>query len=272
MFLGRELRELGQSREAETNLERSLEHWTQVVKDWPGDPRQRWKLANVECSLGIQLFEGGRRPEGLQHLNEAIALNRKLVDQSPRDPEYQSFLSTTLSWKGHLLLAQGETEKAAEQFRQALNIREELAKRYSNIPSDVNELAWFLAICPDSRFRDPCRAVSLAQEAVKQVPQNGIIWNTLGVAQYRAGQYREAITSLAKAIEPRKGGDSYDWLFLAMAHWRLGEKVEARRWYDKADKELKKSEYPRVEEGRLLAEAAELLQIKGGSPVIIFWH
>jgi tetratricopeptide (TPR) repeat protein len=266
MFLGRELRELGQSREAETNLKRSLEYWAQVVKDWPGDPRQRWKLANVECSLGLQLFEGGRRPEGLQHLKEAIALLGKLVDQSPNDREYQSQLSTTLTLNGHLLLAQGERELAAEQFCQALNLLEKLADRHSTIPSDLNALAWFLASCPDPTFRNPDRAITLAQKALEQVPQNGIIWNTLGVAQYRAGLYRDAITSLKKAMEPRKGGDSYDWLFLAMAHWRLGENAEARRWYDKADKALKKFEYPPVEESRWLAEAAALLQIKGGNP------
>jgi tetratricopeptide (TPR) repeat protein len=265
-LLGRELRELGQSREAETNLRISHGYWTQVVKDWPGDPRQRWKLANADCSLGLLLFEGGQRPEGLQHLNEAITLLRKLVDQSPSDREYQGMLSTTLSWKGHLLLAQGEREEAAEQFRQALKIRKELADRHSNIASDVNELAWFLAGCPDPRFRDPGSAIILAKKALEKVPDNGIIWNTLGVAQYRAGQYREAITSLKKAMAPRKGGDSYDWLFLAMAYGQLGEKEEARRWYDKADKALKKFEYPHVEESRLLAEAADLLQIKGGSP------
>jgi tetratricopeptide (TPR) repeat protein len=266
MFLGRELRELGQSREAEANLRRSLQYWTQVVKDWPGDPRQNWKLANVKCSLGLHLFEGGQRPEALQHVNEAVSLLRKLVDQSPRDREYQSMLSTALTGKGHLLLAQGEREKAAEQYRQALNILEELADRQSTISSDVNALAWFLVSCPDTRFCNPGRAITLAQKALKQVPENGIILNTLGVAQYRASQWREAITSLEKAMEPRKGGDSYDWLFLAMAHWRLGEKEEARRWYDKADKALKKFEYPHVEEGRWLAEAAALLQINGGNP------
>jgi tetratricopeptide (TPR) repeat protein len=266
MMLGRELRELGQSREAETNLKRSLEYWARVVKDWPGEPRQYMKLANVKCSLGLLLFEGGQRPEGLQHLDEAIALVRKVVDQSPSDREYQNMLSTSLTLNGHLLLAQGEREQAAEQFCQALNIREELADRHSTIPSDLNELAWFLASCPDPQFRDPDRAISLAQKALQKVKDNGIIWNTLGIAQFRAGQWREAIVSLEKSMERNKGGDSYDWLFLAMAHWRLGEKEEARRWYDKADKELKKFEYPHVEEGRWLAEAAALLQIKGGNP------
>lgn len=28
-----------------------------------------------------------------------------------------------------------------------------------------------------------------------------------------------------------KGGDSGQWFCLAMAHWRLGDEDEARRWY-----------------------------------------
>ena len=33
-------------------------------------------------------------------------------------------------------------------------------------------------------------------------------------------------------MEVGKGGYWFDWFFLAMAHWQLGHKEEARRWYD----------------------------------------
>ena len=64
----------------------------------------------------------------------------------------------------------------------------------------------------------------------------------------------------------RNGGNSIDWLFLAMAHCQLAEKEAARNWYEKAAKELKKFEYPREEEGRWLAEATALLKEKGNGP------
>ena len=35
-------------------------------------------------------------------------------------------------------------------------------------------------------------------------------------------------------MDLRNGGDSFDWFFLAMAHWRLGEKDKAREWYERA--------------------------------------
>ena len=32
----------------------------------------------------------------------------------------------------------------------------------------------------------------------------------------------------------REGGDSFDWFFLAMAHWRLGDRDQARTWLKRA--------------------------------------
>ena len=257
---------MGQSRAAESNLNRSLEVWTQIVQDWPGEPMNRYCLAMVECELGRLVFEGGRRPKGLQHCKRCIELLRELDTESPGDHINQTLLADRSRMFGDLLLAEGRREKAAEQYRQAFVINQGLADRYPDSAEDANGLAWFLALCADSHFRDPARAVSLAQKAVHQIPQNGSYWNTLGIAQYRAGQWRESITALEKAMALRKGGNSSDWLFLAMAHWQLGQQEAARTWYDKAVKDLKKFEYPREEEGRWLAEAGVLLKMKGDGP------
>ena len=51
---------------------------------------------------------------------------------------------------------------------------------------------------------------------------------TLGATLYRTGDYDGAIrcfTELAKAVKLR----TYDWSFMAMAHYRLGNLPEARR-------------------------------------------
>src|SRR5262249_6787684 len=82
--------------------------------------------------------------------------------------------------------------------------------------------------------RDPGRAVALAGRAVELVPNTGAYRNTLGVARYRAGDWEGAVEALEKSMELRAGGDAYDWLFLAMAHQRLDDAVQARKWYDRA--------------------------------------
>src|SRR5262249_49807533 len=42
-----------------------------------------------------------------------------------------------------------------------------------------NKLAWLLANCPESRLRDPYRAVELATKATQLQPKLGAYWNTL---------------------------------------------------------------------------------------------
>jgi tetratricopeptide (TPR) repeat protein len=110
-------------------------------------------------------------------------------------------------------------------------------------------------------LRDPAQAVALAGKAVELDPKNAAYPNTLGVAQYRAGNWKAAITALEKSLEVRKGGDSFDWFFLAMAQWQLGERDKARMWYDRAVQWMEKDQPNDEELRRFRAEAAELLKI-----------
>ena len=62
-------------------------------------------------------------------------------------------------------------------------------------------------------------------------------------------------------MDLRKGGDAYDWFFVAMAHWQLGDKTKAREWYEKAVGWMEKKRPDDAELKRFRAEAAELLEI-----------
>jgi uncharacterized protein HemY len=84
-----------------------------------------------------------------------------------------------------------------------------------------------------------CKA---AERALRLSPKNGIIMNTLGIAYYRTGHWQDAIDTLEKSMALRLGGDANDWFFLAMAHWQLGHKDEARQWYDKAVEWMEKNQ------------------------------
>jgi WD40 repeat protein len=123
-----------------------------------------------------------------------------------------------------------------------------------------NNLVWPLATSPDPRLRDPSRAVELAKQAVELAPQEGGHWNTLGIAQYRAGDWKAAITALEKSMELLSGQqESFNTFFLAMAHWQLGDKDEARRWYDQAVEWTDKHQPKNEDLRRFRAEAAELM-------------
>jgi hypothetical protein len=99
-----------------------------------------------------------------------------------------------------------------------------------------NDYAWGLVATPGSTD-GPQRALSLARRAVELAPTQGIYLNTLGVAQYRAGQHSEAIVTLEKSLAVGKGeSDGFDLFFLAMARYRLGRVAEARADFDRAVK------------------------------------
>jgi tetratricopeptide (TPR) repeat protein len=162
-------------------------------------------------------------------------------------------------------------EEAADAFRHAEEARQQILRspKGKGFPL-FNAMARFYATCPDKQFRNPAEAVELAKQAVEEIAKfarrtprdEGDCWKTLGVAQYRAGDWKAAVAALEKAMQFRNGGDGTDWFFLAMAHWQLGEKEQARQHYDKAVEWMKKNRPNDEELRRFQAEAADLLGIQ----------
>jgi len=129
----------------------------------------------------------------------------------------------------------------------------------------LNSMAWHLATCPDEKLRDPKRAIELAEKAVAGFPMQQAFQSTLGTARYRAGDWKQAVAGLEQAVRLRKPDDSenaVDGFFLAMSHWRLGEKGKAREWFDKSIAWMEKQKHPTDELRRFHAEAATLLGAK----------
>jgi TPR repeat protein len=123
----------------------------------------------------------------------------------------------------------------------------------------VNQLAWQLATDENQSVQDPETAVELAQKAIALQPNDGGIWNTLGIAQYRAGNLQAAVKALNQSIDLRKGGDAFDFFFLAMAQQKSGHPDEARKWYDKALESMNTKAPHNQELIRFRAEAAQTL-------------
>jgi serine/threonine protein kinase/WD40 repeat protein len=179
------------------------------------------------------------------------------VVRRPSDAEFERMVALNRS-------------RPREQVRaecRRLNIAERAAavEREPHSAQHNKNLAWALATDPDSELRSPARAVAHALRAVELEPKNGTFWNTLGAAQYRAGDWQAAVEALAKSMELRLGGDAFDFFFLAMARWQLGEKAEARRLYEKAVRWAEKFRPGDEALIRVRAEAAALLGVPGGA-------
>jgi eukaryotic-like serine/threonine-protein kinase len=111
------------------------------------------------------------------------------------------------------------------QYRLAIEVNPEAA--------DVcDHLAWAYATAPEA-LRDVKAAVPLAEKAVRLAPENAQYRNTLGVAYYRTGRYRDAEEVLRPNLDRQDDKVlAFDLYFLAMSYHRLGQTVRARDYYD----------------------------------------
>jgi tetratricopeptide (TPR) repeat protein len=161
----------------------------------------------------------------------------------------------------------GRWEQAVADYEKGLLLAESDAS--NNMSFTQNEFAWLLVTCPEAKARNPRRAVQLAEKAVRAAPTIRPFRATLGVAQYCAGNWQAAIEAFNKIGERGRFVDVVELFVLAMAHVKLGNKVEGRRHYDRAVRALKEAVqrpnlYHRRAEDvqRFRSEAKELLGIK----------
>jgi serine/threonine protein kinase len=199
----------------------------------------------------------GRHAEALQ-LHEEVRTLRlsKLGGDNPDTLQSMNNVAVDLA-------ALGRHTEALKLHEETLALREtKLPPGHPDTLKSMNGLAWLLATCSDPKLLNPNKALALAKQTTERKPKTGDYWNTLGVAYYRTGDWKNAVVALTKSMDLRKGGDPTDWFFLAMAHWRLDDKEQARKWYNQAvgwtDKNKPKDEELR----RFRAEAAELLGIE----------
>jgi cytochrome c-type biogenesis protein CcmH/NrfG len=152
--------------------------------------------------------------------------------------------------------------QAVREYRKAVHAFEEAVRLEPNDPRGPNDLAWLLTLSKVVGVRDPARAVELARRSVELDPHNGNGWTTLGMAHYYAGDYQDAAAALKKAAALHSGGPGaiagYQWFFLAMAHWKLGNREEGRRWYDTA-RTWMETNYPGHKDLRRFRAEAALL-------------
>jgi serine/threonine protein kinase/WD40 repeat protein/tetratricopeptide (TPR) repeat protein len=189
-------------------LDEAAADFTRVLEADPGRDRVRFQRAQVWLRLD-------RPRDALTNLDE-------LISRFPQDARLYELRSRAHERLGHHDQAQADLKRAGESPRVSA--------------MQLNNLAWQLATGPPV-LRDPERALELARKAVALLPDSAICLNTLGVAQYRAGRYAEAVATLEKSLAAGKGeSDAFDLFFLAMARYRLGEVARARADFDRAVK------------------------------------
>ena len=98
-------------------------------------------------------------------------------------------------------------------------------------PSEAYVLARTCGLAAQSPV-DPARAVQWANQAIAG-DQSPWYLHVLGLAQYRAGQFDEALQSFTKANVEAWSSRELNWFGLALVHHRLGHADLARQCLDK---------------------------------------
>jgi Flp pilus assembly protein TadD len=95
----------------------------------------------------------------------------------------------------------------------------------------LNTLAWDVVRRPGASTEAYALAVRQAQRACSLAPKDQSLVNTLGVALYRVGKYREAVPVLKKSLamvpEKEQARDFWDLGFLALCYLHLQEPSKA---------------------------------------------
>jgi tetratricopeptide (TPR) repeat protein len=221
-----------------------------IDKLGPDDPdtlRSMFNVANCYSLVGEQ--------------HKSLERHRKVLDL--RCASLGSDHPDTLdSWYNVAIMCSkvGRYAEAITGLKDALTRQEaKRGKQHRDTIKNMNALAWLLANCPDRTLRDPSQALQLAKQAVVLAPKMGDYRNTLGAAYYRVGEWQKAVEALNESRKLHQDSDPTDWFFLAMAHWRLGDKNQGRTWHQKAAEWMDKQQSQDEELRQFRAESAQLL-------------
>ncbi|MBN1851792.1 MAG: protein kinase [Pirellulales bacterium] len=126
-----------------------------------------------------------------------------------------------------------------------------------------NRWSWQFATSAKPQELAPDLAVKLARKALDLQPKERVLWNILGVAEYRAGNWEEAIKALDRSTKLHGCPSFRDTLFKAMVLSKMGNKGAGRRLYIEAIECMmqEKNHMTRNETDRFLKEAVELLDL-----------
>lgn len=228
-----------------------------LAEKYPNEPFYQQEQGYSYQWLGLLLREGDP-PQAEKSLRQALDVHQKLVTDFANTVGAAQYRAR-LNWsRGELianLMGQGKALAAGDQ---AL-VREAIEHCPENAEAQ-NSLAWNLVRFAGPCGCDPAEVVGLAEKAVAQAPNVVYIVNTLGVAQYRARAWKDAIGTLMRADDLGGGRSfSHNAFFIAMAHWELGQKEQARKWYTPALVWMEKHAPTNAELIDFRAEAASLL-------------
>jgi serine/threonine-protein kinase len=178
--------------QAEPHFRRALALQRGIVKDFP-EADQKNDLTVDLVNLGIALRKLNRQKEARKCLEEALALNGKLVQAAPRNPKYRWITPWLNNHLFNTLRDLGEPDEAEKAMRRAVDARRQLATDFPTVPSFRITLVDDLAnlVEPLTDRGNVKEAIPLGREAVRlgeklmvEFPDEPAVRFNLGTACY----------------------------------------------------------------------------------------
>ena len=241
----------------------AIQYYDRVAKEYSHDERNQEVGAKALRQAGRIRMKLGRT-RGRDDYRDAIRIYEDIAASYPKNIWLRAGLITTLDEYACLLNLPADAVEADASFRRSLAVAEGLSTTRTPIciasaPSSSLRLttwhgSWFAAGSPRTPTMPRWPSES-AHKAVEWEPDQPAYWNTLGVAQYRAGDLSAADQSLQKSIGLSEGGTAVDWFFLACIRHHQGDSGESQRWYDQAVEWLRQNPVHDTAEPRSLSHS-----------------
>ena len=142
--------------------------------------------------IGYNLNFGETGKKLNKHFFEKIILRE--LERTPDNPNLYSTL-------GDLYFSQEKFAETIKAYEQSLTLK-------PDNPHALNNLAWLQATCNVERFRDPQKALYLAEKAA-ELEESPYILDTLAESYFANGRFEEAVESEIKALELTVKNRSY---------------------------------------------------------------
>jgi tetratricopeptide (TPR) repeat protein len=207
--------------QAESAYREAATIWASIGTNFPAYSDARvapFVVAKLHEFLAEVQRADGRPAEAETSYREAL----RIYGTVPLDgPTRKAFEAACVCGMARCQLAAGRVREAEGLYGKALQV----APQWTPVHIEV---AWFLVTRSDAEQLDPGRAIALMKPLVEPPFGNPRASLVLGVAQYRADDWKAAVTTLSKSVQQHEGPENGAGFFLAMAQWRLGEKARAR--------------------------------------------
>ena len=184
-----------------------IEEFDQAISDYT-------KAIEIDNNFETAYFFRGIAWEKKGNLDRAISDYSRAIDINPHDPWY--FFKRARAKQND-----GKYEGAIADYIKSIQLGPKISEPYNN-------LSWLYSTCPDHKFRNGTKAVSLAERSVG-ISKNANTLDTLAAAYAEVENYKKAvniqkqvINLLNKNDEPKKFSEALEKLnnYKAKLPWR----------------------------------------------------